>query len=354
MYPLFLGARFHSADFEQLIQGMLCKLVHFQVRAYKKNPMKQRRRVVFGFREISKYVQVGKVLMLILANDTEITCLHENRWLELRNKCKAPVIVALDRRAMGSLLGRHTEASICAIISADGVYEDFHKAIEFSQKLEMLFEQSLISEHFWHVCCYGHEKYLGKFREIVGLNRDFVFEGLTPLFAAIKGLGSAEMIQKLIADFNCDYSLRDFGLNTSLHLACEKGDLDIVKVVGRYIFKEQAHTRNIFNDTALIIAVKSKKESIIEFMIKHFEWSAEEKREALLIACKLANDESLKALLKNDWPVPQKALVEAAKHGSLACVQLLVQYHRNEIEEAMEWATRISCEPMVNYLNSIK
>lgn len=353
IYPVFLGARLYEQDFEQLVYETLASLIHFQVRAFKKNSMKQRRRVVFGFNEVKRYAQVDKVLMIVLAADTNIQIVQENEWLRHQYKCHAPIVVALDRRAMGSLLGCRSEASICAVISADGAYESFHKVIERNKALEESFTKELTIDHFWFVCYYGHEGLLGYFKEMPGLNCELVFEGMTPLFVAIKGLGNVAMITRLIDEFECDVSLRDFGLNTALHLACERGCVNILKVISNRIpNKESARMRNIKGQNVLQLAIASRKNEIIEIVSKITFWAEKEKDEAVMCACRHTSATALNELMKNEFIPPRGALVEAAKHGSLECVQVLVKLLSSEIHEARAWAKKIGCEPMGRFLSS--
>ena len=97
MFPILLAPRMYDRDFEILIAEFLQELVIFQKRAYNKNPQKQKRRIVFGFRECRKNLEIAhRVKMIIVARDVSIQILVENEFNQIR-KSQAPLIIGLTK-----------------------------------------------------------------------------------------------------------------------------------------------------------------------------------------------------------------------------------------------------------------
>lgn len=67
-----------TPELENATKLLLTKIVSFQERLYKKNPLKGqiKRRYVVGFHEVKKYLKLGKVKMLVIATDIKV--LKEN------------------------------------------------------------------------------------------------------------------------------------------------------------------------------------------------------------------------------------------------------------------------------------
>src|ERR1700692_1854951 len=100
MFPIFLAPRIYDEDFEILIREFLQELVMYQKRAYKKNPQKQKRRVVFGFRECRKTLEIeNRGKMIIVAPDVSIQTLIENEFIEMK-KTQLPIIIGMAKEEM--------------------------------------------------------------------------------------------------------------------------------------------------------------------------------------------------------------------------------------------------------------
>jgi ribosomal protein L7Ae-like RNA K-turn-binding protein len=355
MFPIFLAPRMYDKDLEVLISEFLQELVMFQKRAYKKNPKKQKRRVVFGFKECKKAIQIeNRAKMIIVARDVSIQTLVENDFNQIR-KDQAPLIVGLTKWEMGSIIGGRGESSIATIINADGSYEKFHQIRERSQELiDKFVANELRPEYFWYICAFGHIKVLDEFKKTrQEIKTEFVNEGMTSLFACIKGLGELEMIKILIEYFNCDYSLVDFSLNTILHLAVHR-NLEIVKylvgLLSRSLFWRK---RNMYSRNILLEAITTKNHEIVGVFSDNQFWNIEEQKEAMIASSKLPVNGPLGKLIDSQFIIPNECLVEAAKHSSHNNVQLLSTQHidKEQVKEAYNWAKRIECEPMAIFLS---
>jgi ribosomal protein L7Ae-like RNA K-turn-binding protein len=355
MFPIFLAPRMFDEDFEILVREFLQELVLFQKRAYKKNPQKQKRRVVFGFRECRKALELeNRGKMIIVARDVSIQTLIENEFNEIK-KTQLPLIVGLTKRELGSIIGGRGEASIATIINAEGSYEKFHQIREKSLELKAKYLLNGIEiDHFWHICAFGHLRALNEMKKFKSeINLEYVNEGMTGLFACIRGLGELEMIKRLIEDWKCDYSLSDFNGNNILHLAVHRNELEIVKycnsLLSRNLFWKKRNTqkRNVILEA---ISVKIP-ENIQVFADANF-WNIEEQKEAVLAASKFSISSPLEVLINNCFEIPGESLVEAARHNSYNNVQLLLPiiHDKERIKEAFDWAKRLESDPMANFI----
>ena len=256
---------------------------------------------------------------------------------------------------MGSIIGGKGEASIATIINADGSYEKFHQIRERSRELEIKFVSSeLKPEHFWYICAFGHMKLLNEYKRVrKEIKTEVVNEGMTSLFACIKGLGELEMVKVLIEDFACDYFLVDFSLNTILHLAVYRNVEIVIFLVNLLDRNSFWRKRNVQKRNVLLEAINTRRPEIIEIFADNQFWSLEEQKEAMINASKLSVSDPLGKLIDSHFHVSDECLVEAAKHNSHCNVQLLLHHYnsKEQIREAYNWARKIECEPMAILLS---
>ena len=138
-----------SPELNAAAKEMLSKLHGFQERLRITDPMKfkARRRLLYGLREATKAVKLGKVKSLIVAPNIEQTSAESKgrgpddalaRILAAAEEREVPILFALTRAKMGKIVGSRSRISIVAVLDCSGA-EQLHK-----QVLEMAKEMKKI------------------------------------------------------------------------------------------------------------------------------------------------------------------------------------------------------------------
>ncbi len=117
-----------SQEIDNIVVNLLSDLVVFQDRLYIRDPLKAkiRKRLSFGFREVTKYAIVNKVKMLIIAPDIEKIETKGGlddtltQLFKIINNNETPVVFALTRRNLGITCKKRGFISCVGVLNYDG------------------------------------------------------------------------------------------------------------------------------------------------------------------------------------------------------------------------------------------
>ena len=128
-----------NPEMNATMKEFLVKLSMFQRRAYELNPMKAtklKRRLVVGFREVLKYIRLGKIKCVIIAPDIERIQAKgglDQQLAEILQLCKeqqVPPLFGLRRRKLGLAMKKKVQISIIGILNYQGANEMFKELLE--------------------------------------------------------------------------------------------------------------------------------------------------------------------------------------------------------------------------------
>jgi len=132
-----------SEELDEKVKLMLSELVRFQERAKERDPLKfaKLKRYCVGMREARRSITRGKVKCLIMAPNLEAStaegglddCVDD--LIETARECEVPVVFALSRNRMGKALGKNIRMSIVALLSAEGVHQQFREVLKITDDL---------------------------------------------------------------------------------------------------------------------------------------------------------------------------------------------------------------------------
>ena len=125
-----------SQDIDELVTNLLTDLVMFQDRMFSRDPVKAqiRRRLSFGFKEVTKYAKINKLKLLVIAPDIEKIeskgglddCLSNLIDLCKINDC--PIVFALNRQRLGITCKKKGFVSCVGVLNYDGTQVCLHFA----------------------------------------------------------------------------------------------------------------------------------------------------------------------------------------------------------------------------------
>ena len=138
-----------SPELNTAVKDMLSKLHSFQERLRITDPLKfkARRRLLFGLREATKAVNLGKVKSLIVAPNIEQTSAESKgrgpddalvRILAAAEEREVPVLFALTRAKMGKIVGSRSRVSIVAVLDCSGAEQLHKQVLEMAQEMEKI------------------------------------------------------------------------------------------------------------------------------------------------------------------------------------------------------------------------
>lgn len=121
---------------ETMVSDLISDLLHFQIRAYKKDPYKAKktRRLVLGLREVAKAVRLKKAKLVVLARNLEVFEEEDglsNQVHFLVQEAQAKeilLLIALTRASLGKILGGGKQMGAVAIVDFSGA-EDKYRAV---------------------------------------------------------------------------------------------------------------------------------------------------------------------------------------------------------------------------------
>jgi len=126
---------------EKMVSDLISDLLHFQIRAYKKDPYKAKksRRLVLGLREVAKAVRLKKAKMVVLARNLEVFEEEDG----LSNQVHVLVqeaqqngillLIALTRASLGRILGGGKQMGAVAIVDFSGAEEKYRAVTRMAQ-----------------------------------------------------------------------------------------------------------------------------------------------------------------------------------------------------------------------------
>ena len=126
-YREYCGQRL-TEEVDKSVISLLTDLVSFQDRMYLRDPLKAkiRKRLCFGFNEVTKYAKLNKIKLLVIAPDVEK--IESRGGLDdylstLINICDQnaiPIVFALNRRRLGIVCKKKGSVSCVAVLNCDG------------------------------------------------------------------------------------------------------------------------------------------------------------------------------------------------------------------------------------------
>lgn len=134
------GVRF-PREHETTVSDLISALLHFQIRAYKKDPYKAKktRRLVLGLREVAKAVRLKKAKLVVLARNLEVFEEEDG----LSNQVHVLVqeaqengillLIALTRASLGKILGGGKQMGAVAIVDFSGAEEKYRAVTRIAQ-----------------------------------------------------------------------------------------------------------------------------------------------------------------------------------------------------------------------------
>jgi len=135
-----LGVTFPREQ-ETMVADLISTLLHFQIRAYKKDPYKAKktRRLVLGLREVTKAVRLKKAKLVILARNLEVFEEEDglgNQVSTLVGEARANgifVVLALTRAGLGKILRGGIQMGAVAVVDFSGAEEKFRTVMSMAR-----------------------------------------------------------------------------------------------------------------------------------------------------------------------------------------------------------------------------
>lgn len=169
--PLLVREYVHqlvSPEVNEATSALLSELQRLQERAHLKDPVKaaMRKRFVCGLREVQRALKANKAKALIVTHNVERIsaedgldemmmqlmrlCEHQLEWAYdessrtsaqhmVPREVAVPIIFAFTRRSLSRALHRSAKASCCAVLSYDGVSEQFKAAVAAAERARRRF-----------------------------------------------------------------------------------------------------------------------------------------------------------------------------------------------------------------------
>uniref|UniRef100_H2XSD2 Ribosomal protein eL8/eL30/eS12/Gadd45 domain-containing protein n=1 Tax=Ciona intestinalis TaxID=7719 RepID=H2XSD2_CIOIN len=133
---------------DEMSNQMLQRLVYFQDRLYKTDPAKakRKRRVVLGFREVTKHLKMKKLRCVIISPNLEKIeskgglddVLHE--ILDLCKEQNIPYVFALGKKALGRAVSKTVPVSIVGVFDYSGAEAQFKQLVELVKEAQLQYK----------------------------------------------------------------------------------------------------------------------------------------------------------------------------------------------------------------------
>ncbi|CAG2170583.1 unnamed protein product, partial [Oppiella nova] len=144
-----------TQSIDQLVVNLLSDLVLFQDRMFSKDPIKAktRKRLTFGFNEVTKYANINKIKLLVIAPDIEKI---ESRGglddslsalISITQNNGIPIVFALNRYKLGRICKKKGYVSCVGVLNYDGSQDNFKQLLSLCEternEYNSVFEESL-------------------------------------------------------------------------------------------------------------------------------------------------------------------------------------------------------------------
>lgn len=131
-----------NENLNKAVQDLLCKLVSWQERTRQFDPVnaKRKRRLVSGIRESLKLTKLNKIVALVIAPNVQPIVQDEKVFYPIQELIDAgkqhgvPIVFALSRKRMGSLLGQRKNVSVFGLIDVNGAETELKHVVEMATK----------------------------------------------------------------------------------------------------------------------------------------------------------------------------------------------------------------------------
>jgi ankyrin repeat protein len=145
-------------------------------------------------------------------------------------------------------------------------------------------------------------------------------------------------VAELLIRHNAIVDARDSLLNTPMHHAAKRGNVQLVAMLIEELDKQRATERTISLSnhrcmSALALAIVNRRHAVMRYLIEQratcpaTRWS----RSALAIACSVGNLTAVEQLLQLDCHLTERGPLQlATKHNKLALLQALLQHHSGD------------------------
>lgn len=139
--PMEIPGIHFPREHETMVSDLISALLHFQIRAYKKDPYKAKktRRLVLGLREVAKAVRLKKAKLVVLARNLEVFEEEDglsNQVHVLVQEAKENgilLLIALTRASLGKILGGGKQMGAVAIVDFSGAEEKYRAVTRMAQ-----------------------------------------------------------------------------------------------------------------------------------------------------------------------------------------------------------------------------
>ena len=134
-------------ELNESTKTLLSTLKRFQDRLYHTDKIKakQRRRLLYGLREVAKSVDAGTSKVIILAPNIEKIESEGglddriNEIIERARENGVPIVVALTKRRVGKALGIPSAVSVVSVLDYDGADEEFKRTVRLAAEGRALY-----------------------------------------------------------------------------------------------------------------------------------------------------------------------------------------------------------------------
>lgn len=129
---------------------MLDALARFQKRTVQAEPLKSKSklRYLIGLKQVHNSVKSRRAMLILLAPDTEISDVIDDKVQALVNDVKKheiPVLYCLSRRRLAKALHVAMRQTAVAILKPDGTYTEFKKILKFIEDYQLQSLKGMVS-----------------------------------------------------------------------------------------------------------------------------------------------------------------------------------------------------------------
>ena len=306
------SSSYKTVQLDTLCIQFLARMMELQKRIRKEHPLKFRKqqRLVFGGREIEKFLTLGRVKSLFIATNLSDQFTTSNEYctiLQIANEKQIPIVWSCSRNKLGELLASSVSVSMIAVMFDDGVTDLHKEIIQLSQKLKQEWIDDLLKMNpnpysvsgeslLWICCYYGHlecvKLIVALYPEL--LSRPDTKYGMLPAHVCSSNghFGCFQLVGKYL------YEEKTFQRKDCCYLAVENGHFNILKFIldkwkkqkvklfdrltEKYITGLSLAMLSIIKEqqkcfTLIVECLENDKESIQEFIIEWMQCAVESK-----------------------------------------------------------------------------